>query len=139
MAACLSTAVLLLVVSANGHSGEDATGRFEVYCDGVGFFLAKVDGAPGPRKLLLFLYTGFPGVHYVPKEEWKDVNVYRNGCAADGECEVLTHGRIRLDNEITPDGRRVSGEYEIEFSSQHLHGTFTAERRRYKHPPRICA
>jgi hypothetical protein len=138
MAAHLSTAVLLLVIAANGNSGEDATGHFEVYCDGVGFFLAKVDGAPAPRKVLLFLYTGFPGVPYVPKEEWKDVNVYRNGCAADGKCEVLTPGRIRLDNEITPDGRRVSGKYEFEFGGQHLHGGFTADRRRYKHPPRIC-
>ena len=89
MAACLSTAVLLLVAVANGHSGDDVTGGFEVYCDGVGFFLAKVDGAPAPRKLFLFLYTGFRGVPLVPKQEWKDVNVYRNGCTADGKCEAL--------------------------------------------------
>lgn len=138
MSACLGIAVLLLVVVSNGHTGENATGRFERYCDGFGFFLANVDGAPSPRKLLLFLYTGSPGVPYVPKEEWEDVIVYRNGCAADGKCEVLAHGRIRLDNEITPDGRRVSGKYEIEFSGQHLLGTFTSERRRSKHPPRIC-
>jgi hypothetical protein len=138
MTACLGTTVLLLLAVANGHSSEGATGRFEVYCDGVGLSLAKVDGAPAPRKLLLFLYTGFPGVSYVPKDEWKDVKVYRNGCAADGKCEVLAHGRIRLDNEITPDSRHVSGGYEIDFTGQHLHGTFTAERRRYKHPPRIC-
>jgi hypothetical protein len=138
MAGRLSTAVLLLVVVANSHSSEDATGRFEVYCDGVGFLLAKVDGAPAPGKLLLFLYAGFPSVPYVAREEWKDVNVYRNGCVADGTCEVLTHGRIKLDNEITPDARRVSGRYEFEFSGQHLRGTFTVERGRYKHPPRIC-
>jgi hypothetical protein len=64
----------------------------------------------------LFLYTGFPGVPLVPKEKWKDVNVYRNGCAAGGKCEALTDGKIRLDNDFGPDARRVSGEYEIEFS-----------------------
>src|SRR5215469_8375789 len=133
MAACLSTAVLLLVAVANGHSGDDVTGGFEVYCDGVGFFLAKVDGAPAPRKLFLFLYTGFRGVPLVPKQERKDVNVYRNGCTADGKCEALTHGKIRLDNDFGPDARRVSEGYEIEFSGQHLKGTFTAELRRYKH------
>ena len=66
--------VLLLAVFPTASSGQNATGHFEVYCDGVGFFLAKVDGAPAPGKLFLFLYTGFPGIPYVPKETWKDVN-----------------------------------------------------------------
>src|ERR1700761_3191720 len=92
-AACLSTAALLLVSAPTAASAEAATGHFEVYCDGVGFFLAKIDGAPEPKKLLLFLRTGFPGIPYVPKDDWKDVYVYRNGCAADGKCEVLAHGR----------------------------------------------
>lgn len=62
IAGCLSTAVpvLLLVVVPGGTFAQAATGRFEIYCDGAGFFLEKVDGAPAPRKLLLFLYTGFP-------------------------------------------------------------------------------
>jgi hypothetical protein len=38
-----------------------ATGHFEEYCDGVGFFLAKVDGAPASGKLVFFSYMGFPG------------------------------------------------------------------------------
>ena len=138
MTARLGSGVLLLLAAANGQPSEGATGRFEVYCDSVGLFLAKVEGAPAPRKLLLFLYMGFPGVSYVPKDEWKEVKVYRNGCAADAKCDVLAHGRIRLDNEITPDGRHVSGKYEIDFTSQQIHGKFTAERHRYKHPPRIC-
>jgi len=138
MTARLGSAVLLLLAAVNGQSSEGATGRFEVYCDGVGLFLTKVDGAPAPRKLLLFMYTGFPGVPFVAREEWKDVNVYRNGCAADGKCEVLAHRRIRLDNEITPDGPHVAGKYEIDLTGRQLHGTFTAERHLYKHPLRIC-
>lgn len=138
IALCLSATALLLVVVPTATSAQNATGHFEVYCDGVGFFLAKIDGAPGPRKLLLFLYTGFPGFTYVPKEEWKDGIVYRNGCAADGKCEVLAHGRVRLDNELIPDSKHVSGKYEIELSGQHLHGQFATERRVYRHPPRIC-
>ena len=138
IAACIRTALLVLAIALLAASAQGATGHFEVYCDGVGFFLAKVDRAPAPRKLLLFLRTDFPGIPYVPKEEWKDVFVYRDGCAADGKCEVLAHGRVRLDNEITPDGRSVSGRYEIELKGQQLDGHFAAERRFYKHPPRIC-
>jgi hypothetical protein len=134
----LSAFLLLIAVFPIAAPAQNSTGRFEVYCNGVGIFLAKVDGAPAPRKVLLFLYTGFPGIPYVPKEEWKEVSVYRNGCRADGACDVLTRGKVRLDTEITPDGRRVSGKYEIEFSGQHLHGQFAAERRNYRHPPWIC-
>jgi len=134
----LASAVLLLLAAVNGESSNGATGRFEMYCDGVGLFLTKVDGAPAPRKLLLFMYTGFPGVPYVARDEWKDVKAYRNGCTADGKCEVLAHGRIWLDNEITPDGHRIAGKYEIDLAGQQIRGTFTAERRLYKHPPRIC-
>ncbi len=134
----LASVVLLLLAAVNGQSSDGASGRFEVYCDGVGLFLTKVDGAPAPRKLLLFMYTGFPGVPYVAREGWRDVKVYRNGCIAEGKCEVLAHGRVRLDNEITPDGHHIAGKYEIDFTGQQIRGTFTAERHLYKHPPRIC-
>ena len=40
-----------------------ATGHFEEYCDGVGIFLAKVDGAPASGKLVFFSYLGFRGAH----------------------------------------------------------------------------
>jgi hypothetical protein len=126
-----------LAVAAPAHG---AAGRFEAYCDGIGFFLTKVEGAPIPGKLLLFLYTDFPAVTpEVPKGEWTNVLVYRNGCAADGKCEVLAHGRVRLDNKITHMDRQVSGEYEIDLGGRHLHGQFEAKRRAYKLPPRICA
>jgi hypothetical protein len=133
----LSAVVLLLAVLPTASSTADASGRFEVYCDGVGFFLLKVDGAPVPGKLFLFLYTSFPGIPYVPKETWKDVAVYRNECFSDSKCEVLAHGKIWLD-EAMPDARRVSGKYEIELNGQHLRGQFAAKRRQSKHPSRIC-
>jgi hypothetical protein len=137
---CLSTAVLLLAVFQTAKSAQNASGHFEVYCDGFGFFLEKVDGAPVPGKVLLFLYTGFPGVQYAYEsmQNWSDVIVYRNGCIADGGCEILARGKVRLDNEATVDARRVSGKYEIEFNGKHLSGQFAAKRRGYKHPPRIC-
>jgi len=40
-----------------------ATGHFEEYCDGVGIFLAKVDGAPASEKLVFFSYMGLSGWH----------------------------------------------------------------------------
>jgi len=134
----LSAIVLLLAVFPTAPSTHTATERFEVYCDGFGFFLAKVDGAPAPGKLFLFLYTGFPGITYVPKETWKDVYVYRNGCLADGKCEVLAHGKVWLDDEVMPDAKRISGRYEIELNGQNLRGQFAAERHDYKKPPRLC-
>ena len=135
---CLSAVVLLLAVFPGASSTHNATGRFEVYCDGVGFFLAKVDGAPAPGKLFLFLYTGFPGTPYVPKETWQDVYVYRDGCIADGKCEVLAHGKVWLDDVPMPDARRVSGKYEIELNGQHLRGQFVAKRHDHKNPLRLC-
>jgi hypothetical protein len=135
---CLSTAVLLLAVFPTATSAQNPIGHFEVYCDGVGFFLPKVDGAPALREVLLFLYTGFPGIPYVPKEKWKDLYVYRNGCVADGKCEVLARGRVWLDDEATGNAMRVSGKYEIELNGQHLRGQFAAKRRDEKQPPRRC-
>jgi hypothetical protein len=134
----LIAAVLLLAVIPTARSAQLATGHFEVYCDGVGFFLSKVDGAPAPGKFLLFLYTDFPGIPYVPKEKWEDVLVYRNGCVADGECEVLAHGKVWLDVEASREARRVSGKYEIERDGQHLRGLFVLRRRNPKYPPRLC-
>jgi hypothetical protein len=86
----------------------------------------------------LFLYTGFPGIPYVPREAWKDVSVYRNGCIADGKCEVLARGHVWLDDEITGNAKRVSGKYEIELNGQHLNGRFAAEQHNSRHRPRIC-
>jgi hypothetical protein len=135
---CLSAVVLLPAVFPSASSTHNATGRFEVCCDGAGFFPVKVDGAPVPGKLFLFLYTGFPRTPYVPKEAWKDVYVYRHGCLADGKCEALARGKGWLDDEAMPDVRRVSGKYEIELNGQHLRGQFVAKRHDYKNPPRLC-
>jgi len=135
----LSTAVLLLAAFPMATPAQDASGHFEVYCDGVGFFLAKVDGAPAPGKLLLFLYTGFPpGFISVPKEVWTDAYVYRNGCVADGKCEVFASGKVWLDDELTKNTRRVSGKYEIERGGQRFRGSFAAKERYNRHPVRIC-
>ena len=135
---CLGAVVLLLAVLPIASSTNNATGRFEVYCDGVGFFLTKVDGAPAPGKLLLFSHTGFPSIPYMPKETWKEVYVYRDGCIADGKCEVLAHGKVWLDDEAMPEAKRVSGKYEIELNGQHISGQFAAKRHDYKRAPRLC-
>lgn len=137
----LSLAVLLLVAVPSAKSAGDATGHFEMYCDGVGFFLAKVDGAPKPGKLFLFFHTGFGGFSYVPANAWENVAIYRDGYTAALHCPVLARGRIQVDNEIPPYGQgvtRVSGKYDFELSGQHLQGRFAAKQRVNKHPPRIC-
>jgi len=40
-----------------------ATGHFEEYCDGIGIFLAKIDGAPASGKLVFFRTWVFRGAH----------------------------------------------------------------------------
>ena len=80
---------------------------------------------PRQETIPIFIYR-LSGINYVPKEEWKDVYVYRNGCIADGKCEVLARGKVWLDNEAMPDASRVSGKYEIELNGQHLRGQFPA-------------
>ncbi|HTT32266.1 MAG TPA: hypothetical protein VMH48_01575 [Methylomirabilota bacterium] len=135
----LGFVVLLLAVVPIASPAHSATGHFEVYCDGVGFFLNRIEGAPAAGKLFLFLHIAFPpGAIYLPEEKWSDVFVYRNRCAADGKCEVIAHGKVWLDAGATPAAERVSGKYEIDLNGQHLEGRFVAKRHRYKHAPRIC-
>lgn len=135
---CLTVVVLSLAALPTASPAQSASGHFEVYCDSIGFFLTKIDGAPAPGRLLLFLYTGFPWLRNVPKETWKDVSVFRDGCIADGKCEVLAHGKVWLDDEAVSDAARISGKYEIELNGQHLHGQFAAKRHYNKHSPRLC-
>jgi hypothetical protein len=128
----------MLAAITTPTSAQNATGYWEGYCDGFGFFLAKVDGAPAPGKLLLFLYTDFPGTPRVPKEEWTDVLVYRDGCIADGKCKTLAPGKVWLDFAATSESWYISGKYEIERNGQHLRGRFTTKRREIKIPVRVC-
>jgi hypothetical protein len=139
MAICLGIAVLLLVILPTTSWARDATGHFEVYCNGKGFFLERVDGARAPGKLVLYLPTPSLGIPFVlvPKEEWLDVHVYGDGCTLDGKCELLANGKIEL-SKISSDERRVSGRYELELGGKHLHGQFAVAVRRHKGPPEIC-
>jgi hypothetical protein len=134
---CLSTAVLLLAVITTAASAQNATGYFEEYCDGFGFFLAKVDGAPALGRLFLFLDADFSPIRDVPKEEWKDVLVYRTACIDDEKCKVLARGKVWLDFEATGASWYISGKYDIERNGQHLRGRFTTKRRDVK-IPRVC-
>jgi hypothetical protein len=56
---CLGAVVLLLAVRPIGSLTNNAIGRFEVYCDGFGFFVANIDGAPAPGRL--FPVSSFKG------------------------------------------------------------------------------
>jgi hypothetical protein len=138
----LGAVVLLLAVFSTASSTHNATGRFEMYCDGVGFFLANIDGAPPPRELFFFLYVSFPpgtmGGRYLPQEQWSNVSVYPKGCMADAKCEVIAHGKVWIDKDTTPPPRRLSGKYEIDLNDQHLKGLFVVKEHQHKYPPRVC-
>jgi hypothetical protein len=121
-----------------------ATGRFEVYCDGVGIFLTKIDGAPAQGKLVLFSRVDFPpgtmGDRYFGQGRWSDIFILPDGCVPDGKCESIAGGRVWID---APDGQdtppqQISGKYEINFNGKLLKGTFLSRKRIRKRPLRLC-
>lgn len=141
--------VVLLLVSVSVVPAAEFTtdGQYEVYCDGVGLFLAKIDGVPAPRKLVLFSYLDFPpgtmGGRYLGQGKWSDVFVYRDGCVPDGKCDTVAHGKIWIDDWDASDAKsmppkRLSGKYEIDLNGKHLQGTFVVKKRSRRRPLRIC-
>jgi hypothetical protein len=106
----LSLIVLFFPALLVPASVASATGHFEVYCDGVGIFLANIDGAPAPRKLVLLSIMGFPpGMirgRYFGQGKWSNVYVYRDGCVPDDKCESIAQGKIWIDDSDTSETRR---------------------------------
>lgn len=114
-----------------------ATGHFEVYCDGVGIFLARIEGAPASGKLVLISQEGTIGGGYLGQGKWSDIYVVPDGCVPDGKCESIAHGRVWIDALHAPP-KHISGKYEIDLNGKLLKGTFLAKRRVRKPPLRLC-
>ncbi len=116
-----------------------ATGHFEVYCDGVGIFLAKIDSAAS-GKLVLFSLLGTIGGRYLGQGKWSDIYVFRDGCVPDGKCESIANGRVWIDTTDKQDAqpKHISGKYEINLNGKHLEGAFLAKRHVRKRPLRLC-
>ena len=125
-------------------SAAVVNGRFELYCDGVGIFLAKIDGAPAPGKLVLFSLVGFPpgtiGGRSFGQGKWSEIATFRDGCVPDGKCKSIAYGRVWIDEPETQDAwpKHISGKYEINLNGKLLKGDFVARRRDRKHPVRLC-
>lgn len=130
--------VLFVLLSPTLASAPAASGHFEVYCDGVGLFLNKIEGAPASGKLVFFSRLGDTfGGEYVGQGKWSDVYVFRDGCLPDGKCESIADGRVWIDALDTPP-KHISGKYEIKLNDKLLRGTFLAKRRVRKPPLRLC-
>ena len=131
--------IVLFVPSLPTLASEDAaTGHFEIYCDGIGLFLSKIDGAPASGKLVLFSELGstFDG-EYVGQWKWSNIYVFRDGCLPDGKCESIADGRVWIDTrDALP--KRISGKYEIKLNGKLIKGTFFAKKRVRKRPLRLC-
>jgi hypothetical protein len=143
----LSLVALLFAISPMASPGHNATGQYDIYCDGVGFFLTNIDGVPAPGKLLLFSYMSTPGGtfggRYIGQGNWTYAFVYRDGCIPDGKCEKMADGKVWIDEWDTPTAgapvpKRISGKYEIDFMGEHLEGNFAAKQHLSKHPLRLC-
>jgi hypothetical protein len=132
--------MLFVTPSLSTAAMATPTGHFEVYCDGVGIFLAKIDGAPSPGKLVLFSpIPGTFGGRYFGQGKWSNIYVFRDGCVPDGKCESIADGKVWIDameKEDTP--KHISGKYEINLNDKHLEGTFLAKRHVRRHPLRLC-
>ncbi|HEU5413562.1 MAG TPA: hypothetical protein VFW31_07385 [Candidatus Angelobacter sp.] len=142
----LLLSVLMLFISPLVSPQSVATGHFEVYCDGVGIFLARIDGVPAPGKLVLFSVVGFPPGptgSYIGQGQWSKIYVFPDGCVPDGKCKSIASGRVWIDgqdaqgNQNTPP-THISGKYEIKLNSKHLEGAFVAKLHNRKRPLRIC-
>jgi hypothetical protein len=142
----LSFMALLAGALSVSTFGATSTGRFEVYCDGVGFFLSNIPGAPAPGRLVLFSWASSPpgslvGIYLSGK--WSDVIVYRDGCIPDGKCEVFARGRMWVDAWDTSEKsnlppKRISGKYEVNLKGKILQGSFEAKEHIRKNPFRVC-
>ena len=139
--ALLSLVILFMSPLLTVASVSTATGHFEVYCDGVGIFLAKIEGAPASGKLVLFSQMSFPpgtvGGGYIGEGKWSDIYVFRDGCLPDGKCQSIAPGRVWIDAPDTP-SKHISGKYEITLNGKLLEGTFVAKRRDRKPALRLC-
>ena len=139
--------LFFLPASLAPASVATATGHFEVYCDGVGIFLAQIHAAPPRGKLVLFSRVDFPpgtmdGSDF-GQGKCSDVDVFRDGCGPDGKCDRIAVGKVWIDASDTPDTgggspKRISGKYEIDLNGKHLEGSFVAKRHISKHPLRLC-
>jgi hypothetical protein len=125
-------------------SAAMATGHFEVYCDGVGIFLPKIDGAPASGKLVLFSPVSFPpgtmGDRYFGQGKWSDIYIFPEGCVPDGKCESIAVGKVWIDATDQQDTqpKHISGKYEINLNGKHFEGAFLAKRHHRKRPLRLC-
>jgi hypothetical protein len=137
--ACVSLSLIMALVQPLLPLASVATaaGHFELYCDGVGIFLAKIDGAPASGKLVLFSEMDTIGGGYIGQGKWSDIYVFRDGCLPDGKCESIANGRVWIDAPDPPP-KHISGKYEIKLNGKLLEGTFTARRRVRKPPLRLC-
>jgi hypothetical protein len=136
--ALVSLGVLFVPASPTLASAPTATGHFEVYCDGVGLFLAKIDGAPDSGKLVLFAYLSNTfGGEYIGQRKWRDVQVFRDGCIPGGKCESIANGRVWIE-ELDVPPKHISGNYEIRLKGDLLQGTFLAKKRVRRPSPRLC-
>jgi hypothetical protein len=142
IAASLLIVALLLQASLPPLSAADSNGRFEWYCDGLGFFLAGINGASEPKEFALFLGLDFPR-RPLPTEEWQDVSIFPKGCVLDGRCKSIGNGKVWLEKRSWLEAenmlaKRIYGKYKLDVNGKHLEGTFTARMRTRPSAYRVC-
>ncbi len=108
-------------------SAAGGSGRFVPECNGVTFYLTKVEE--------LKVYADLaPWWVLQSEKKWKDVSGERR--SPGGKSERATNPRIWL-GEGGKNSSHISGKYQVDFGGQHLEGQFVAKYRKHS-PPVDC-
>jgi hypothetical protein len=114
---------------------DDAKGWFEGDCNGATFQIAKFTGA-SPSQYLVLRFDGAShlAIQLFEGEGWLKVQGKR--CLSADSCEAATEAKIWLKPTKGP--KRISGKYTVNFSGEHLEGSFMVKYRQHQGPPYIC-
>lgn len=142
--ACVFLSLIMLFVPPLLPLASVATARahFEMYCDGVGIFLAKIDGAPAPKKFVLFSPMSFPPDTFKGRSFGQGSGPpfmsFVMGASPTASARALPTAEYGSTSRTRKTRRQnFSGKYEINLNGKLLEGNFFARRHDRKHPLRL--
>jgi hypothetical protein len=112
-------------------------GWVEEDCSGATFHIIKTNASADQELVLRLSTAGVPLGAYLQGVQSDDWLVAQGRlCSSVGKCEEASRAKIRL-NVMKGSMKHVSGEYALDFGSQHLGGQFVVKYQKHNPPP-IC-